>query len=56
MDDATGETAVLTGARRPRQGEAFWREMVVTWTASGLGARRFCRERGLPVSTLSLWQ
>jgi hypothetical protein len=51
MDDPTGETAVSTRARRLRQGEAFWREMVVAWTASGLGARRFCRERGLAVST-----
>ena len=56
MDDATGETAVPTGARRPRQGEAFWREMVVAWTASGLGTRRFCRERGLAVSTFGLWR
>src|SRR4051812_7791091 len=55
MDDATGE-AVPTGARRPRQGEAFWREMVMAWTASGLGARRFCREQGLAVSTFSLWR
>ena len=52
MDDATEET----GARRPRQGEAFWREMVVAWKASGLGARRFCRERGLAVSTFGLWR
>ena len=36
MDDATGES-VPTGARRPRQGEAFWREMVMAWTTSGLG-------------------
>jgi hypothetical protein len=54
MDEATGETAVRTGARLPRQGEAFWREMVVAWTASGLGTRRFCRERGLAVSTFGL--
>jgi len=56
MDDATGETAVPTGARRPRQGEAFWRGMVMAWTASGLGARRFCREQGLAVSTFGLWR
>ncbi|TDN58747.1 hypothetical protein [Paraburkholderia sp. BL10I2N1] len=56
MDDTSGETAVPTGARRPRQGEAFWREMVVAWTASGLGTRRFCRERGLALSTFSLWR
>jgi hypothetical protein len=56
MDDATGETAVPTGARRPRQGETFWREMVMAWTASGLGARRFCSEQGLAVSTFSLWR
>ena len=56
MDDAAGETAVPTGARRPRHGEAFWREMVVAWTASGLGTRRFCRERGLAVSTFGLWR
>ena len=53
MDDATGETAVPTGARRPRHGEAFWREMVAAWTASGLGARRFCRERGLAVTCVT---
>jgi hypothetical protein len=55
MDDATGE-AVRTGARRPRQGEAFWREMVMAWTTSGLGLRRFCREQGLAVSTFGLWR
>src|SRR5260370_41769905 len=52
----TGETAVPTGARRPRQGETFWREMVMAWTPSGLGARRFCREQGLAVSTFGLWR
>jgi hypothetical protein len=56
MDDATGETAVPTGARRPRQGEAFWREIVMAWTTSGLGLRRFCREQGLAVSTFGLWR
>jgi hypothetical protein len=56
MDDTTGETAVPTGARRPRQGEAFWREMVTTWTASGLGAQQFCHEQGLAVSTFGLWR
>jgi hypothetical protein len=55
MDDATGE-AFLTGARRPRQGEAFWREMVMAWSTSGLGLRRFCREQGLAVSTFGLWR
>jgi sarcosine oxidase gamma subunit len=55
MDDATGE-AVPTGARRPRQGEAFWREMVMAWTTSELGLRRFCREQGLAVSTFGLWR
>ncbi|MGF6649474.1 hypothetical protein OKW34_007071 [Paraburkholderia youngii] len=56
MDDATAGTAVSTGARRPRQGEAFWREMVVAWKASGLGARHFCLEQGLAVSTFGLWR
>ena len=56
MDDATGETAVPTGTRRPRQGEAFWCEMVMAWTISGLGLRRFCREQGLAVSTFGLWR
>src|SRR5258708_38441153 len=56
MDDATGETVVPTSARRPRQGETFWREMIMAWTASGLGARRFCREQGLAVSTFGLWR
>ena len=55
MDDATGE-AVSTRARRPRQGAAFWREMVMAWTTSGLGLRRFCREQGLAVSTFGLWR
>jgi hypothetical protein len=53
MDDATG---VETAVRRPRQGEAFWREMVMAWKASGLGVRRFCREQGLAVSTFDLWR
>ena len=56
MDDTTGETAVPTGARRPRQGEAFWREMVMAWTASGHGVRQFCHEQGLAVSTFGLWR
>jgi hypothetical protein len=56
MDDTTGEAAVATGARRPRQGEAFWREMLVAWKASGLGARHFCLEQGLAVSTFGLWR
>jgi hypothetical protein len=56
MDDTTGEAAVPTGARRTRQGEAFWREMVMAWTASGLGARQFCHEQGLAVSTFGLWR
>jgi hypothetical protein len=35
MDDTTGEATVAKGARRPRQGEAFWREMIGAWKASG---------------------
>jgi len=34
----------------------FWGEMVTTWKSSGVGARRFCREQGLAVSTFSLWR
>ncbi|WP_445376152.1 IS66 family insertion sequence element accessory protein TnpA [Paraburkholderia terricola] len=30
--------------------------MVSTGKASGIGARRFCREQGLAVSTFSLWR
>jgi hypothetical protein len=30
--------------------------MVTTWKASGIGARQFCREQGLAVSTFSLWR
>ncbi|WP_434667624.1 IS66 family insertion sequence element accessory protein TnpA [Paraburkholderia sp. A3BS-1L] len=56
MDNAKGGTAGPTGTRRPRQGEAFWREMVMTWEASGLGVRRFCRQQGLAVSTFGLWR
>jgi hypothetical protein len=55
MDDAA-EEAVPTGARRPRQGEAFWREMIMAWTTSGMGLQRFCREQGLAVSTFGLWR
>ncbi|MGF6917817.1 IS66 family insertion sequence element accessory protein TnpA [Paraburkholderia sp. 40] len=55
MENTTGET-VSTGTRRPRQGEAFWREMVMAWKGSGLGERRFCREQGLAVSTFGLWR
>ena len=29
-DEASDGTAAPTGARRPRQGEAFWREIVST--------------------------
>ena len=28
----------------------------MTWRTSGLGARRFCREQGLAISTFSLWR
>ncbi|CAD6563397.1 hypothetical protein LMG24235_08641 [Paraburkholderia sabiae] len=54
--DAIDRDAARTGSRRPRQGEAFWREMVVTWKASGVGTRRFCREQGHAVSTFRLWR
>jgi hypothetical protein len=56
MEDANIKAATAMGTRRPRQGEAFWDEMVATWKASGIGARRFCREQGLAVSTFSLWR
>lgn len=56
MEDENIEAATAMGTRRPRQGEAFWGEMVTTWKASGIGARRFCREQGLAVSTFSLWR
>ncbi|WP_459906403.1 IS66 family insertion sequence element accessory protein TnpA [Caballeronia sp. HLA56] len=57
MDDAAvGQAAVRTRKRRPRQGEAFWREMVAAWKMSGVGTRRFCREQGLAVSTFGLWR
>jgi hypothetical protein len=55
MEDENIKAATAMGTRRPRQGEAFWGEMVTTWKASGVGARRFCREQGLAVSTFSLW-
>jgi hypothetical protein len=55
-DDAIDRVAARTGSRRPRQGETFWREMVATWKASGVGTRRFCREQGLAVSTFGLWR
>ncbi|TCK36114.1 hypothetical protein B0G84_5088 [Paraburkholderia sp. BL8N3] len=56
MEDENIRAATAMGTRRPRQGEAFWGEMVTTWKASGVGARRFCREQGLAVSTFSLWR
>ena len=56
MEDENIKAATAMGTRRPRQGEAFWGEMVATWKASGVGARRFCREQGLAVSTFSLWR
>jgi hypothetical protein len=56
MEDENSKAATAMGTRRPRQGEAFWGEMVTTWKASGIGARRFCREQGLAVSTFSLWR
>ncbi|WP_159462994.1 IS66 family insertion sequence element accessory protein TnpA [Caballeronia telluris] len=55
-DDAIDRATVQTSARRPRQGEAFWREMVAAWKTSGAGTRRFCREQGLAVSTFGLWR
>jgi hypothetical protein len=30
--------------------------MVMAWKRSALGARRFCREQGLAVSTFGLWR
>src|ERR1700679_3795823 len=30
--------------------------MIMAWTASGLGVRRFCHEQGLAVSTFGLWR
>jgi hypothetical protein len=56
MEDENIKAATAMGTRRPRQGEAFWGEMVNTWKASGIGARRFCREQGLAISTFSLWR
>ncbi|KAE8756946.1 hypothetical protein FSO04_26245 [Paraburkholderia madseniana] len=56
MEDENIKAATAMGTRRPRQGEAFWGEMLTTWKASGIGARRFCREQGLAVSTFSLWR
>ena len=55
-DDAVGRGVVRRRARRPRQGEAFLREMVAAWKVSGVGTRRFCREQGLAVSTFGLWR
>lgn len=31
--------------------EAFWREAIVAWTASGLAQEEFCRLRGLELDT-----
>ncbi|AMM18540.1 hypothetical protein AX768_30335 (plasmid) [Burkholderia sp. PAMC 28687] len=56
MEDENIKAETAMGTRRPRQGEEFWGEMVTTWKASGIGARRFCREQGLAVSTFSLWR
>lgn len=56
MEDENIKAATAMGTRRPRQGEAFWGEMVTAWKASGIGARRFCRDHGLAVSTFSLWR
>jgi hypothetical protein len=44
------------GKGRPWQGEACWSAIVTAWKASGVSARRFCREQGLAVSTLNLWR
>ncbi len=56
MEDEIIKAATAMGTRRPRQGEAFWGEMITTWKASGIGARRFCRDQGLAVSTFGLWR
>ncbi|CCD39200.1 unnamed protein product [Candidatus Paraburkholderia kirkii UZHbot1] len=54
MDDDAIERAAVRMTRRPRQGEACWREMVEAWRASGVGARCFCRAPGLAVSTFRI--
>jgi hypothetical protein len=50
MKDENIKAATAMDTRRPRQGDAFWGEMVTTWKAGGFGARRFCREQDLAVS------
>jgi len=54
-DEIVGATTAM-GTRRPRQREAFWREMVTRWASNGISARRFCQEHGLAVSAFSLWR
>ncbi|WP_179196331.1 IS66 family insertion sequence element accessory protein TnpA [Caballeronia sordidicola] len=56
MEDENIKAATAMGARHPRQSEAFWGEVVTTWKASGIGARRFWREQGLALSTFSMWR
>ncbi|MEM5438746.1 hypothetical protein [Paraburkholderia diazotrophica] len=50
MDHAMGGTAAPAHARRSRQGETFWREMVMTWETNGLRAP-LCPEERLAVSS-----
>jgi hypothetical protein len=56
MEDKNIKAATAMGTNRPRQGDAFWGEMITAWKASGIGARRFCREHSLAVSPFSLWR
>lgn len=37
--------ATPMGRRRPREGEAFWGDMVTTWKASGIGVGDFVGNR-----------
>lgn len=42
--------------RRSEATWARWRALVEEQAASGLPATRFCRERGIPISTMFVWK
>ena len=44
------------GIKRKHLGEKAWREILLRFNASGLGATAFCRREGLAVGSLQRWR
>ncbi len=45
----------MSNSKRDLEKEKHWREVLSSWRASGVSKARFCRERGLKLSTLCSW-